>query len=126
MKTPKKILIIEDEKDLVTLLSNALKEESFEILYARNGLDGLSIAKEKRPDLVLLDLDIPGIDGLTVLEKIRENEETKDMAVIVFSNSADVANLSKAIDQGVLYYLAKSNWEIEDVVEKIKEVLSLQ
>lgn len=123
MNKSKKILIVEDEKDLVTLLSKALEKEDFEVIYARNGVDGLSMAKEYTPDIVLLDLDIPGIDGLTVLEKLREDEKSKNIPVIIFSNSADVSDLSKAIDQGVLCYLVKSNWKIEDVIKKIKEVL---
>jgi len=123
MKTQKKILIIEDDEDLLTLLSNRLKKEGFEVIDARDGVRGLSMARDQNPDLLVLDLDIPGIKGMTVLAKLQENEKTAKLPVIIFSNSAEVTDLGKAIEHGVLHYLTKSDWSLEDVLEKVKEVL---
>jgi len=125
MKTAKKILIIEDEKDLLSLLSEALKEEGFDVIGVQNGADGLAIVEEQKPNLVLLDLNIPGMDGLTFLKKLRGSKKGAYAPVIIFSNSSNVEDLSEAMEQGVLFYLAKSNWELEDVVKKVKEVLDL-
>jgi DNA-binding response OmpR family regulator len=125
MKEGKKILIIEDEKDLLLLVFNALRREGFSVIGAKDGPQGLRLVQDEKPDLVILDLDLPGINGLTLLKKMREEEEFKDTAVIVFSNSADTGDISAAMELGVLFYLTKSDWELEDIVKKIKEALNV-
>ncbi len=125
MEPRKKILIIEDDKDLSLLLSNMLNKEGFETVCTESGTAGLTLAEKMRPDLILLDLEIAGTQGLSVLEKLRETEENKNTHVIIFSNSANVANLSDAIEHNVVHYLPKSDWELEGVLAKVKEALSL-
>lgn len=119
MDETKKILIVEDNADLLTLLSGRLTEEGFAVVQAEDGSRGLTAAKEERPDLMILDLDIPGIEGLDMLKKLQE-DGMATMPVIIFSNAADMDHLSQAMEQGVLFYLAKSDWTLDGVVEKIK------
>lgn len=125
MNERKKILIIEDSKDLLLLLSDALKNEGLDVIKTRNGIEGLEMAQEGDPSLILLDLDLPGMDGLTILKKLRGDEKNKNIPVIIFSNSAGVEKLSEAMEQGVVHYLTKSDLGLKVVVKKIKEVLKL-
>ena len=123
MNATKKILIIEDNEDLLHMLSNTLRGEGFLVVETKDGLQGFKIAQEEHPDLILLDLDIPGIDGLTFLKKLRGDKKNKDTPVIIFSNSADIKNISEAMEQDVFCYLVKSDWELNGVIGKVKEAL---
>jgi len=125
MNTSKKILIIEDDEDLRFLTSDMLKKEGFEVIEAEDGIIGLSLAQEEHPDLVLLDLEIPGMDGMNVLEKLKEKKETALTPVIIFSNTSEITRIGKAMDQGVFQYLTKSDWKLEGVLQNVKEALKL-
>lgn len=125
MSEKKKILIIEDNKDLVLLLSKALRSEGFLVASARDGIKGFKLAEEEHHDLIILDLDIPGIKGLAVLKKLRNDKRNKKTPVIIFSNYTEAENLSEALEQGVLDYLPKSDWELNEVVEKVKKALGV-
>jgi DNA-binding response OmpR family regulator len=128
----KKILVIEEVED-DTSLRNVLHDkfalEGFSVLEARNGEEGLAIALSEHPDLILLDIVMPKMDGLTMMKKLREaNEWGKNVPIILLTNlSADDEKINQAImENEPAYYLVKSNWKIDDLVEKIKERLSRQ
>ena len=123
--TKRKILIIEDDKSLCTLLTTVLKDENFEILIAEDGKEGLKIAREQLPDLILLDLEMPGMKGLEVLKELRNYEKTKDIRVIILTNSSDVSSIEEAMESSVFTYLTKSDWELEDIVKKVREALAM-
>jgi len=122
----KKILFIEDNKDLLTLVADTLKNEGFEVLTEVNGIQGLETALAELPDLILLDLEIPGMYGLEVLKKLREREDEKEASipVIIFSNTSDTSVLSTAMEYGVREYLLKSDWELPDLIKKVKSTLN--
>lgn len=122
----KHILIIEDEKDLAVMLKEVLEEAGFEVLITGDGVEGLRNILEKHPDLVLLDLNLPKMDGLTLLKKIRENEGGKDIPFVILSNISDITSISKAMGEGVYDYLIKSDWKLEDVVSKVKKTLNIK
>lgn len=122
----KKILVVEDDKSLRTLLTDVLKKEDFEVFSAEDGIQGIKIAKEKNPDLILLDLEMPGIGGLTVLKKLRDDDKTKDTSVIILTNNADTESISEAVGREVLTYLIKTDLELSDVVDKVKETLGMK
>ena len=119
----KKIVFIEDEPSLQKALSMALKSEGFDVKSAFDGETGLNFVKEEKPDLVLLDLILPKMDGFTVLESIRSAEETKNIPVIVLTNLEEVGDVQKVIALGATSYLIKANYNIEDITAKIKETL---
>jgi len=122
----KKILLIEDDKSLLSLLTDALKQENFLVLMATDGEEGLRVALEERPDLILLDLILPRLDGLTMLKRLRDTDQGKDVPVIVLSNLSDAEEVSKAMESGAYDFLVKSDWKMEDVVEKVKRRLGVQ
>ena len=119
----KKILVIEDEKPLLNALSAKIQTEGFEVLEAENGEDGLKLALKKHPDLILLDIILPKMDGITVLENLRENAWGKTVQVIILSNLSDWNNTSAAVNLNVRDYLVKSDWQIKDVIKKVKSKL---
>ncbi len=119
----KKILIVEDDTFLQGLSTTKLTKEGFEVTPVGNGDDAAKAIDESAPDLVLLDLVLPGTDGYGVLKKIRENLKTRDIPVIVFSNLAQDEDIKKAKDLGANDFMIKSNFTLDELSEKIKEML---
>lgn len=116
----KKILVVEDEKPLSIALTNKLKKEGFEVAVASNGEEGLSKFNQFKPDLILLDIVMPVMDGLTMLEKLRK---TSDIPVIILTNLSSPDKIYSAIKSGSFDYLTKSNYSLKDVVEMINKTL---
>lgn len=119
----KKILFIEDEPTLQKTLGRALEQEGFEILSALDGEIGITKAKESKPDLILLDLILPKMDGFEVLKRLKENEETKDIPVIILTNLENPEDIEKVLSLGATTYLVKANYDLEEVIDKIKDML---
>ena len=116
----KTILIVEDEPMLSGVLGDRLSQESFNLLLAENGEVGLSMALEKHPDLILSDIMMPKMDGLTMLKKLREDEWGRKAQVIMLSNLSDMTSISDAISNNATEYMLKSELDLDDVVKKIK------
>ena len=122
----KKILIVEDEAPLRNAIADILAFEGFTVFQAKNGQEGLDVALAQHPDLILLDLMMPVMDGLTMLEKLRtEPEYGAHAAVILLTNINDPEKVAQATEAGSYDFLVKSDWNIEDVVKKIKSRLGV-
>jgi len=121
----KTILIIEDTKTISELLSFALSKHGFVVKEAANGVDGLKDALDDHPDLILLDLILPDIDGVTVLKNLRENEWGKTANVIMLTNMNinEEKVLNDAMQYEPAFYLSKSDMEIGEIVDKVREAL---
>jgi len=125
-KMNKKILIVEDEAPLRNAVTDILTFEGFDVFQAKNGQEGLDIALKEKPDLILLDLMMPIMDGLTMLEKLRQDADFgKHAAVILLTNINDPEKVAMATEAGSYDFLVKSDWNIEDVVKKIKGRLGI-
>ena len=120
---PKTILFIEDESALQKTFGEILKQEGYEMIPALDGEVGLRLAKDKKPDLILLDLILPRIHGFDVLKKLKEDKETKEIPIIVLTNLEGISDVDKAIELGATTYLVKAQYTLEEVVEKIKKAL---
>ncbi len=118
-----KILIVEDEEILLTALSEELKQEGFVVVGAKDGMEGVEMAIKERPDLILLDLVMPRLDGIGALKQMKENAEIKDLPVVILTNLSDYDKISDALSLGAMDYLVKANYRLEDLVNKIKTVL---
>lgn len=118
-----KIVFIEDETTLQKMLSAALKEEGFSVIAASDGEAGLAAVRAEKPALVLLDLILPKMDGFTVLSEIKKDEATLKIPVIVLTNLESAENVEKVVALGATTYLVKANYDLPDIVAKIKEVL---
>ncbi len=119
----KKVLVIEDETSLRFLLCERLSSENFQIFSASNGVDGLSLALQEKPNLILLDIMMPGIDGNHVLEEIRKNDWGKKAHVIILTNLNTSEELAKALELEAFEFYVKSNIKIEDLMQKIIQYL---
>lgn len=122
----KKILIIEDDESLSRMISDRFEEDGFSIIKAFNGEEGLHKAFAEKPDIILLDLILPKMDGITVLKRLREDTWGSTANVIVLSNLFRAEIDGEAINQHVDAYLLKTEWNPEDLVTKVKEVLNIQ
>lgn len=122
-----KLLIVEDEVVISKVYAEELRDQGYIVLTAMNGRDGLELALSEKPDLILLDILMPIMDGLTMMEKLRESGlYGKAVPIILLTNLS--ANEERIIQSLVknepAYYLVKSDWDLSGVVEKIKERLA--
>jgi len=117
------ILLIEDDPFLVDLYNTKLKEEGFEVEIAVSGREGLRKFKEKKPDLILLDIVLPDLDGWEVLEGIKKLDKLDDLKVIVLSNLTEQGDVKRAQELGATRYLIKSHFTPTEVVQEIKKII---
>lgn len=115
----KKILIVEDDDFLRSLAVSKLEKAGYTVLTAANGEDGLKNATGEAPDLLILDLMLPGMSGFDVLEALRKDAGGKNMKVLVFSNLGDEADVKRCTSLGVADYLVKANFTLDELVEKV-------
>lgn len=121
----KKVLIVEDDNALKSVLGDKLKSEDFLVLTAKDGEEGLRVALKNKPDLILLDVVMPKMNGLKMLEKLREDEWGEHVPVLLLSNDDDPEHIKETLKYNASDYLIKSDWELEDIIKKIKETLRL-
>lgn len=117
----KKILIVEDDHALRAALRDKLARERFVVLEAKDGEEGLKVALDEQPDLILLDIVMPKMDGLTMLGQLRKDPWGKEAHVIVLTNLSDGESVSKSLENAAFDYLVKSDWKLEDIVQKIRD-----
>ncbi len=120
------ILIIEDDEFLRALTAKRLEKEGFKISVAVGGDNAVNVALETKPDLILLDLLLPEVDGFEVLKRLKANTVLKSTPVIVFSNLGQRDDIEKAQKLGADDFMIKANFTLDDVVEKITGVLAKQ
>lgn len=117
----KTILFIEDEAVLQKTFSEILTQEGYEIISALDGELGLQLAKTKKPDLVILDLILPKINGFDVLKELKSDESTKDIPVIILTNLEGMEDVEKCIELGAKTYLIKTQYTLEEIIKKIEK-----
>lgn len=123
-KRKKLIVLVEDEQTLANLIELGLKREGYSVKTAVDGINGLSLIRKSKPDLVLLDLMLPGLKGFDILEKLyKEDHVLPALPVIIISNSGDSMEIEQALRMGVKDYLIKVNFNPYEVVEKVNNVL---
>ncbi|MFZ2970287.1 MAG: response regulator [Minisyncoccia bacterium] len=122
-KNKKTILIVEDDRYLLKAYVIKTEKAGFDVLTATNGREGLEIAKEKKPDLIILDLLLPGVDGFEFLKIIKKDEELKNIPVITISVLGQKIDQERALSLGAEAYFIKTDFKLEEIIEKIKEYL---
>lgn len=121
----KKILIVEDDSLLAKVVSTSFLAEKFQVVTIENGLEVLDAAKKFSPDIILLDLIIPGIDGFAVLKELKEDDATKDIPVAIMSNLGTIGDIKSTKALGADEYFIKANTEIEKIVSYVKTKLKI-
>ncbi|KPJ54719.1 hypothetical protein AMJ47_03750 [Parcubacteria bacterium DG_72] len=119
----KKILVIEDDKFLRELISQKLLKEGYDVSEAIDGERGIESAKIEKPDLILLDLILPGIDGFEVLARIKSDPEASEIPIIILSNLGQKDDIEKGLNMGAVDYLIKAHFTPAEIIEKIRTVM---
>jgi two-component system response regulator ResD len=117
------VLIVDDEPMARTLLRLMLVRAGFEVSEAENGFDALEKVEGNVPDLILLDVMMPGMDGFTVCEKVRARQETAELPIIMLSAKTDIASINKGLLVGATKYLTKPI-SPEELATHVRNVLS--
>jgi len=119
----KSILLIEDDSFLIDIYTTKLKESGFDVAVAADGEQAIIKVKELKPDLVILDIVLPEVDGWEILRKIKSELKLEDLKVIILSNLGQKEEVEKGINLGAAKYLIKAHYTPSQVVEEIKKVL---
>lgn len=119
----KKILLIEDDPFIVDIYTTKLKESNFDVNVLTDGSDFLERIKEIKPDLLLLDIVLPQVDGWEILREIRSDPKIKNLKVIVLSNLSQKSDVEKGMILGADKYLIKAHFTPSEIVEEIKKTI---
>ena len=123
MANGKKVLVIEDDNMICTMYKTKLEQDGYSVFLADNGSKGLEMAMSEIPDIIMLDVIIPQLDGFTVLQKLKEDEKTKDIPVVMLTNLGTAEDQKKGKDMGAVDYMVKASFTPSQVSEKIKGYL---
>ena len=118
-----KLLIVEDNESLASVMSDTFTDEGFEVKSASDGEEGLKLATEFQPDVILLDVLMPKMDGLEMLKQLREQDGGDKVLVMALTNSDNSEHVLELMNLGVNDYLTKSDWELDDLVKKVQSRL---
>lgn len=118
-----KILLIEDDPFLSEIYTAKFEEAGFEISHAQDGSIGLRKIKDEHPDLLILDIVMPNMDGFEILRVIKDERETKDIPVVILSNLGEQEDVEKGLGLGAAAYIIKAHYTPTEVVAKVKAIL---
>ncbi len=119
------ILLVEDDEFLADIYKRKFEMEHFKVSRAENGEDGLQQVRKKKPDIVLLDVLLPIMDGFTVLEQLKKDKKTKDIPVVMLTNLGQREDVEKGFALGATDYLIKAHFKPSETVAKVREILAL-
>ena len=119
------ILLVEDDTFLANIYKTKFEMEGFELTGAEDGLAGFEEAAKIKPDLILLDILLPKMDGFAVLKKLKETDDVKDIPVILLTNLGQKDDVEKGLESGAVDYLIKAHFKPSETVDKVKKVLGL-
>ena len=120
---PKKILLVEDDKFLSEMYATKLTASGFDVEVSFDGQDALTKIKEKKPDLILLDIVLPKMDGFELLQFLRKDDSTKEISVIILTNLGQKEEVEKGLKLGANDYIIKAHFTPTEVVAKAKKLL---
>ncbi len=118
----KKILVADDDRNILYLISEVLAKGDYEVFQAVNGDHALKLARDTRPDLIVLDIMMPGVDGFKVLSELKADPQTKDIKVVVISAKTKPEDVDMGMAHGADHYFTKP-FKISDLTSKIRELL---
>lgn len=118
-----KVLLAEDDKFISLAYKDGLKRSGFEVIHAENGKKALELAKSEKPDIIMLDVIMPEMNGFEVLEELKKDKDLKNIPVVVLSNLGQESDIKRGQELGATDYMIKSNFSLSEVSEKIKNIL---
>lgn len=123
MSEKRKILIVEDDTFIVDIYQMKFSQEGFEVIAAEDGIRALEILNQEIPDIILLDMMMPKMGGMDVLEKIKANEKTKKIPIIMLTNIAEKDDVDESFALGADEYMIKSHFTPAEVLKKVNALL---
>jgi DNA-binding NarL/FixJ family response regulator len=123
----KKILIVDDDKIFLKIFRDALSKthtDAFEVVVAENGQEGLDKVQQEKPDLIVLDIKMPKMDGIEFLRALKENNPDHQLPVLISSNFSDADKVSEGLELGVKGYVVKSDYSLDGIIERIEGILN--
>jgi CheY-like chemotaxis protein len=117
------ILLVEDDTFLVEMYTTKFELEGFAVTSAEDGVKGLEMAKKEQPDIILLDILMPKMDGFAVLDALKKDKSTAEIPVVLLTNLGQKEDVKKGFEKGAVGYLIKAHFMPSEVVEKIKKIL---
>lgn len=118
-----KVLIIEDDSYILDMYKMKFKASNFEVMVAQDGIKGLKILEKQIPDVILLDVIMPKMDGFQVLKAIKNKDSLKEIPVILLTNLGQKENIEKGFELGAVDYVVKAHFTPLEIVKKIREIL---
>lgn len=118
-----KVVIIEDDSYILDMYKIKFESSNFEVVSANNGAEGLKILKKKKPDIILLDIIMPKMDGFSVLKAIKNNIATAKIPVVLLTNLGQREDIEKGFELGAASYIIKAHFTPSEIVRKIREIL---
>ncbi len=115
----KKILIVEDDESFFTICSAALKLKDYDVIHVSDGSQAVQVISEQMPDIILLDIVLPGMSGLDILQNIKETEELKSIKVVMLTNFGTDTNVNRAMELGAEDYIMKYNVVPTELADKV-------
>lgn len=119
------ILVVEDDELILELVANALEKDGFVVVRARNGEEGLKKASQSRPHLIILDIVMPKMDGLTMMKKLRQEKWGEKIPIIMLTAQNTSKDISESMDNKVFRIFIKSDWDVQEVVKAVRNRLDL-
>jgi len=126
MDRKNKVLIVEDDVFLLNMYAEKFTLENYQVFAAEEGKKGVKLALKEKPDIILLDIILPGMNGFDVLKAIKEDESTRHIPVILLTNLSQRDDINKGLELGAVDYLIKAHFMPSEVVEKVKNILFKQ
>jgi len=120
----KKILVIEDERNIAQLLEIFLTGEGYQVSVALDGLEGVKLTKQSKPDLVILDIQLPHLDGWGALELLKTSSDTRNIPVLMCTRKNLIGDVDRAMSGGAVGYITKP-FELERVLKKITQIIGI-
>lgn len=121
----KHVLIVEDDEFLANIYKKKFEIEGFKVSSSNNGERGLEDAKKKLPDIILLDILMPKLDGFAVLTELKKDIQTKNIPIILLTNLGQKDDVEKGIEMGAVDYLIKVHFKPSEVVDKVRKILKI-
>jgi len=118
-----KILLVEDDRFLRELMSQKLIKMGYDLIAAVDGEEGVEKAKSEKPEIILLDIMLPGIDGFGVLAQVKADPSTADIPVIILSNLGQREDIDRALKLGATDFLVKAHFTPQEIIDKIEQYL---
>ena len=122
-KKARKIVLVEDDSLMSGILATHLIGEGFTVVPVTDGMQAFERVQAEHPDIVLLDIVLPGVSGFDILQKLKQEESTKSIPVLILSNLGSDEEIKRGTDLGAKGYLVKANSMVDEITEKVQEIL---